>query len=185
MHEVLVNHLGGLSLPRNSVVRLTDHPNMTLDVYRGRKTTTQQQLLKVHYKSQVVNINQQFISPNVNYEYSYPLILSRLDTCFGDIYRQCRSMYHLIRVYTVCLRKDGPVRWSKRAKFPSFSFRLLFVGTLVAVISREDCTNTKQQLYKATFVLTWLGNGLRRCCMELSRFKVTLREERPRLNSSS
>ena len=43
MHEALINHLGGLSLPRKTVVRLTDRPNMTLDVYRGRKTTTQQQ----------------------------------------------------------------------------------------------------------------------------------------------
>ena len=43
MHEVLVNRLGGLSLPRKSVVRLTDRPDMTLDVYRGRKTTLQQQ----------------------------------------------------------------------------------------------------------------------------------------------
>ena len=43
MHEVLVNRLGGLSLPRKCVVRLTDCPNMTLDVYRGRKTLTQQQ----------------------------------------------------------------------------------------------------------------------------------------------
>ena len=43
MHEVLVNRLGGLSLPRKSVVRLTDRPDMTLDVYRGRKTTRQQQ----------------------------------------------------------------------------------------------------------------------------------------------
>ena len=42
MHEVLVNRLGGLSLPRKSVVRLTDRPNMTLDIYRGRKTTIQQ-----------------------------------------------------------------------------------------------------------------------------------------------
>ena len=38
MHEVLVNRLGGLNLPRKSVVRLTDGPDMTLDVYRGRKT---------------------------------------------------------------------------------------------------------------------------------------------------
>ena len=44
MHEVLVNRLGGLSLPRKSVVRLTDRPDMTLDVYRGRKTTKQQHL---------------------------------------------------------------------------------------------------------------------------------------------
>ena len=33
--------LGGLSLPRKSVVRLTDRPDMALDVYRGRKTTKQ------------------------------------------------------------------------------------------------------------------------------------------------
>ena len=43
MHEVVVNRLGGLSLPRKSVVRLTDRRDMTLDVYRGRKTTQQQQ----------------------------------------------------------------------------------------------------------------------------------------------
>ena len=41
MHEVLVNRLGGLSMPRKSVVRLTDRPDMTLNVYRGRKTTMQ------------------------------------------------------------------------------------------------------------------------------------------------
>ena len=53
VHEVLVNRLGGLSLPRKSVVRLTDRPDMTLDVYRGRKTTMQQQ-------------QQAFISATVN-----------------------------------------------------------------------------------------------------------------------
>ena len=41
MHKVLVNGLVGLSLPRKSVVRLTDRPDMTIDVYRGRKTTIQ------------------------------------------------------------------------------------------------------------------------------------------------
>ena len=35
MQEVLVNRLGGLSLPRKSVVRLTDCPDMTVDVNRG------------------------------------------------------------------------------------------------------------------------------------------------------
>ena len=45
MHGVLVNRLGGLSLPRKSVVKLTDCPDMTLDVYRGCKTTIQQQQL--------------------------------------------------------------------------------------------------------------------------------------------
>ena len=43
LFEVLVNCLGGLSLPRKSVVRLTGRPDMTLDVYCGRKTTIQQQ----------------------------------------------------------------------------------------------------------------------------------------------
>ena len=47
VHEVLVNRLGGLSLPRKSVVRLIDRPDMTLDVYRGRKTTMQQQQQRV------------------------------------------------------------------------------------------------------------------------------------------
>ena len=42
-HKVLVNHLGGLSLPRKSVVRLIDHSDMTLAVYRGCKPTQQQQ----------------------------------------------------------------------------------------------------------------------------------------------
>ena len=40
-HAVLVNRLGGLSLPRNSVVRSTDRPEMTLAVYDGRTATTQ------------------------------------------------------------------------------------------------------------------------------------------------
>ena len=43
VHEVLDNRLGGLSLPRKSLVRFTDRPDITFDVYRGRKTTIQQQ----------------------------------------------------------------------------------------------------------------------------------------------
>ena len=43
MPEVLVSCLESLSLPRKSVVRLTDRPDMTIDVYRGRKTTTKNQ----------------------------------------------------------------------------------------------------------------------------------------------
>ena len=41
VHGVLVNLLHGLSVARKSVVRLTDRPDMTIDVYRGCKTTTQ------------------------------------------------------------------------------------------------------------------------------------------------
>ena len=43
VYEVLVSRIGGLGLPRKSVVRLTDRADMTLDVYRGRETITQQQ----------------------------------------------------------------------------------------------------------------------------------------------
>ena len=43
VHEVLVNRLGGLCLPRKSEVRLTDRPDMTLDVYHGRKKNNKQQ----------------------------------------------------------------------------------------------------------------------------------------------
>ena len=50
VHEVLVNRLGGLSLPRKSVVRLTDRPDMILDVYRGRKKTMQQQQRNLQWK---------------------------------------------------------------------------------------------------------------------------------------
>ena len=37
MHEVLVNRLGGLSLPRKSVVRLTDRSDITINVYVDEK----------------------------------------------------------------------------------------------------------------------------------------------------
>ena len=47
MHKVLVNRLGGLSLPRKSVVRLTDRPDMPLDVSRGRNTTTTMKIIIV------------------------------------------------------------------------------------------------------------------------------------------
>ena len=66
MHEVLVNRLGGLSLPRKSVVRLTDRPDMTLDVYRGRKTTIQP-------TNQIVSVASNFLldvdaqKPSVSY----------------------------------------------------------------------------------------------------------------------
>ena len=61
MHEVLVNRLGGLSLLRKSVVRLTDRPDMALDVYHGRKTTTQQQQIgnkRCHYNEGPLYISQ-------------------------------------------------------------------------------------------------------------------------------
>ena len=67
MHEVLVNRLGGLSLPRKSVVRLTDRPDMTLDVYRGRKTTIQQQSLYGSSPSELYHVRRLLIFINTGY----------------------------------------------------------------------------------------------------------------------
>ena len=54
VHEALVNRSGGLKVGRKTVSlpRLTGRPDMTLDVYHGRKTTTQQQ-----YRYTIFNIN--------------------------------------------------------------------------------------------------------------------------------
>ena len=65
MHEVLVNRLGGLSLPRISVVRLTDRPDMTLAVYRGRKTKIQ------HYNLSKCLVNNSSKLTNVTVEYAF------------------------------------------------------------------------------------------------------------------
>ena len=80
MHEVLVNRLGGLSLPRKSVVRLTDRPDMTLDVYRGRKTTKQHgpkgvraievRLYKLHWIELKVNEPEGFMHTLLVAQYS-------------------------------------------------------------------------------------------------------------------
>ena len=40
VHLVLVNLLRGLSLHGKSMVRLTDHPNMTIAVYHGHKNNS-------------------------------------------------------------------------------------------------------------------------------------------------
>ena len=66
VHEVLVNRLGGLSLPRKSVVRLTDRPDMTLDVYCGHKTTTQQQQLTFFHNFYQRNDLDDFLFSSLN-----------------------------------------------------------------------------------------------------------------------
>ena len=66
MHEVLVNRLGGLSLPRKSVVRLTDHLDMTLDVYRGRKTTMQSKSVRNKTEKNLFSPTKSAISESLN-----------------------------------------------------------------------------------------------------------------------
>ena len=53
MHELLVNRLGDLSLPRKCVVRLTDRPDMTLDVNVdvNDNTTTTTKSREYHHPS--------------------------------------------------------------------------------------------------------------------------------------
>ena len=80
MHKALVNRLGGLSLPRKSVVGLTDRPDMTLDVYRGRKTTIQQ------HRSKHV-FNEDFICKTITGSKSIfetPLALLWLEICYRN-----------------------------------------------------------------------------------------------------
>ena len=77
MHEVLVNRLGGLSLPRKSLVRLTDRPDMTLDVYRGRKTTQQQQQIGMDRLGNSYMIYMDFLLPVNEYKVFFSFYASR------------------------------------------------------------------------------------------------------------
>ena len=57
MHEVLVNHLGGLSLPRKSVVRLTDRPDMfTVDIKQQHNNNKNQK--RIFSETNWVSISQ-------------------------------------------------------------------------------------------------------------------------------
>ena len=53
VQEVLINHSGGLSLPKKRVVRLTDSSDLTTVVYCGHKAT-QPSLMKHSYICEVV-----------------------------------------------------------------------------------------------------------------------------------
>ena len=96
MHEVLVNLLGGLSLPRKSVVRLTDRPNMALDVYRGRKTTVQlSSAMEKAFTS--VLISQRYFVVILTLKFDNELKKERcffyfhFQTCNGAVIRSCEQ----------------------------------------------------------------------------------------------
>ena len=87
VHLVLVNRLRGLSLPRKCVVRLTDRPDMTSAVYRGRKATKQQ---LVHCDCHI---------PSCwfcNGGFAMPFLLLYLQ-CFNQIILYSPQMYSLTR----------------------------------------------------------------------------------------
>ena len=99
MHEVLVNRLGGLSLPRKSVVRLTDRPDMTLDVYPGRKTTIQQQQQPMRFPplSSVETLGK--IKQSQNYylaENNHPCnYLATVDAAYPSYHKQTKYLCKL------------------------------------------------------------------------------------------
>ena len=103
MHEVLVNRLGGLSLPRKSVVRLTDRPDMTLDVYRGRKTTIQQyNIASIH------NIHcHDFDTFNPMHKIQSTLIISKIKG-LSEILRDTRTS-----TYQICKNEEKMIEYSK------------------------------------------------------------------------
>ena len=102
VHKVLVNRLGGLSLPRKSVVRLTDRPDMTLDVYRGRKTTIQRSFCKhCHY----TKLDAMALKVTQHYR------LTRLPLLHNKILDEAvlNSTSHYLQLYNVFI-KDGQGR---------------------------------------------------------------------------
>ena len=86
MHEVLVNRLGGLSLPRKSVVRLTDRPDMTLDVYRGRKTTKQQQTNNLFKQGTYTLYNPKDFSPSDLLSDVFTLKVDKVSTNKSEVF---------------------------------------------------------------------------------------------------
>ena len=126
MHEVLVNRLGGLSLPRKSVVRLTDRPDMTLDVYRGRKTTVQQVQPVCLYMIQTSNkacvtlfnvidrcIDSEIISTvngvplHIAFHYNLPIVLISLKYCEKDIKLQVIHSFNPFEKRKIFLKKGN------------------------------------------------------------------------------
>ena len=83
MHEVLVNPLGGLSLPGKSVVRLTDRPDMTLDVYCGCKTTnaTTTAIIKV---VPLVKLAKKVFGVLIHFTAFYVILMRSYNTCFFE-----------------------------------------------------------------------------------------------------
>ena len=102
---ILVHH----SMSRKNVVRLTDHHDMTIAVYCGRKTTKQPHKKIAQNSGPLAKrgvLNDTW-GTNISY-----LTCFRLETCIGDInypnsagsVQICR-MWHLIRASTVCLQE--------------------------------------------------------------------------------
>ena len=93
MHEVLVNRLGGLSLPRKSVVRLTDRPDMTLyvtvDVKRQcNNENNNTDCLPVSFpRGENRNIEAMIYHPHIYTHHTHALAYTRTYTKDRQVYR--------------------------------------------------------------------------------------------------
>ena len=135
MNEVLVNRIGSLSLPRKSVVRLTDRPYMTLDVYRGRKTTTQQRQLFCSFLRKrpmfYINFSPAALTPPTTvsvplpenwavWDLAHPFELIELDggqVPYNDVMEQFyktldKAFFNIVNIYRV----QNPLLWSAYTK---------------------------------------------------------------------
>ena len=77
VHEVLVNRLGGLSLPRKSVGRLTDRPDMTVKQQHNTSSTR-------YFSIQHIGKN-----PDPNHVFALPFLISATP-CFVLCFFFCR-----------------------------------------------------------------------------------------------
>ena len=110
VHGVLVIGLG--SLPRKSVVRLTDRPNMTINVYCGHKTTTQQHQQPmqggiISLKKHLVSISPYcfiigFWHPVCKNICRKSLKIENVQICKEYIQVRWLIMSHLTWIYTAC-----------------------------------------------------------------------------------
>ena len=92
------------------MVRLTDRPDMTLDVYRGRTTTIQQQLnipLNMSYQNLVIKIlwyvpwyvsYQEFI----NQDFTVIAMVNKLSEFYNQDFSVCTMVHELSRFYCKC-----------------------------------------------------------------------------------
>ena len=160
MHEVLVNPLGGLSLPSKSVARLTDRPDLTSDVYRGRKTTTQQQQQPVFSNYWYLKVN--FLVPEVGWS-DGAMVLGKLPVL------GCPTNFDYSRARAYCACACNRCGWGLFGHFYSrLSFLFLSPSLwemvrcrlkycLKGPLSSKQSTNWYQKIYHFAFFLPLSG----------------------------
>ena len=103
MHEVLVNPLGGLSLPRKSVVRLTDRPNMTVKQQCNNNNNS-----PPHTPKDISQCHSAFLAHLYECTCSYCATLGQGAVRPAILYmdRSCCSCYWYFVVIKLCIRRQ-------------------------------------------------------------------------------